>query len=41
MNVADALSRNYPNKVPNQETPDSEIDCVIHSVISDLSIKKD
>ena len=39
MIVADALSRNYLKEVPKQEIPGSEMDYVIHAVISDLPIK--
>ena len=41
MNLADALSRNYQKEVPNQEILDSRINCVIHSVISDLPISQE
>ena len=41
MNVADALSRNYLKEVPNQEITDSEMDYVIHAVISDLPISQE
>ena len=41
MIVADALSRNYLKEVPKQEIPDSEMDYVIHAVISDLPISQE
>jgi len=41
MIFADALSRNYLKEVPKQEIPDSEMDYVIHAVISDLPISQE
>ena len=41
MNVADALSRNYLKEVPDQEITDSEMDYVIHAVISDLPVSQE
>ena len=41
MNVADALSKNYLKEVPNQEITESQMDYVIHAVISDLPISQE